>query len=448
LTKTPSKSGKTKKRGPAKKVTPAEPPKPENEAPASVPPGFVALEARTQAAGFGLSSLTTLGAAAKTEAEPFGAPARLTRWRSPSVPDDIETLGATVGQMSFRQNHVLTLNSIPTGTAPTAGTAPIAVAPDLTAVGGALLEGQLSNLPAQVFAAAQFSESGAAPIDIVRDPASSDPSEAEDQREHYAEARRKALDLQALGGNFLGDDLQRRVAGLLEVMSDDMGTLSIVRLWHRANSLRERLADHDQALERQGPSGEPDPAILAYAAAGPLRDFVKSYNIFIIGDAKGRELDRKSLGPGERERGEAAIAAMEPVISALRSMPDVATEAVPEILQEQSDAAKAAPKSLAGDQDVALARDSIWNFIRTAIRFAFRGMKDEVGVVTSTGVREKVYAGVILGALGAPAYWSAVANFIAERADAIKAFALLVYNNPSIPQMIDAIANHLLRGHI
>jgi hypothetical protein len=307
----------------------------------------------------------------------------------------------------------------------------------------------IENLPTQISAAAQFSEGGAGPIDLMRDPASSGPSEAEDQREHYAEARQKALDLQSLGGNFLGDDLQRRVSRLLEVLPDDMAALSIVRLWHRANSLRERLADHDLAVERQGPRGEPDPAILAYAAAGPLRDFVKSYNIFIVGDAKGRELDRKSLGPGERERDEAAIAAMEPVIAALRSAPDVATEAVPEILQELSDAAKSAPKSLAGDQDVALARDSLANLIVAAIRKAYRWSMDETAFM-SREVRAGVYrgAGGIVAAGAVANYWPAAAHFIAERADALKAFATLVYNNPSVSQLIDAIAQHLLRGHI
>jgi hypothetical protein len=307
----------------------------------------------------------------------------------------------------------------------------------------------IESLPTQIAAAAQFSEGGAGPIDLARDPANSDPTEIEDQREHYAEARQKALDLHSLGGNFLGDDLQRRVSRLLEVLPDDMDALSIVKLWHRANSLRERLADHDQAALRQGAHGEPDPAILAYAAAGPLRDFVKSYNIFIVGDGKGRELDRKSLGPGERERDEAAIAAMEPVIAALRSAPDVATEAVPEILQELSDAAKSAPKSLAGDQDVALARDSLANLIVAAIRKAYRWSKDETAFM-SKEMRAGVYrgAGGIVAAGAVAKYWPAAAHFIAERADALKAFATLVYNNPSVPQMIDAIAQHLLRGHI
>jgi hypothetical protein len=306
----------------------------------------------------------------------------------------------------------------------------------------------IESLPAQIFAAVQFSDGGAGPIDAVRDPATSDPNEAEDQREHYSETRQKALDLRSLGGNFLGADLQRSVARLLEVLPEDMDALSIVRLWHRANSLRERLADHDQAVERQGAQTqvEPDPAILAYAAAGPLRDFIKSYNIFIVGDAKGRELDRKSLGPGERERDKAAIAAMEPVIAALRSAPEVATEAVPEILQELSDAAKSAPKGFAGDQDVALARDSDGNFLIAFIRKTYRLIADEAGVATSKGTREKVYATGITCAV--TAYWPAAAHFIAERADALKAFAALVYNNPSVPQMIDAITQHLLRGHI
>ena len=136
---------------------------------------------------------------------------------------------------------------------------------------------------------------------------------------------------------------------------------------------------------------------------------------------------------------------MEPVIAALRSAPDVATEAVPEILQELSDAAKSAPKSSAGDQDVALARDSAANFIVAAIRKAYRGIKEEPAVIWK-GVREGAYREIGKATLGATAtaaavYWPAVAHFIAERRDALKAFAMFVYNNPSIPQMIDAITN-------
>jgi hypothetical protein len=89
------------------------------------------------------------------------------------------------------------------------------------------------------------------------------------------------------------------------------------------------------------------------------------------------------------------------------------------------------------------------NLIVAAIRKAYRWSKDETAFM-SKEMRAGVYrgAGGIVAAGAVAKYWPAAAHFIAERADALKAFATLVYNNPSVPQMIDAIAQHLLRGHI
>jgi hypothetical protein len=89
------------------------------------------------------------------------------------------------------------------------------------------------------------------------------------------------------------------VARAFEAMPEKTAHVSIVRLWHRANALRERLNDHDEAVKQRDAflPNYVDPA-MNQAAVGSLLDFIKSYNVFIIGDRKGRELDRKSLGPG------------------------------------------------------------------------------------------------------------------------------------------------------
>ncbi len=252
------------------------------------------------------------------------------------------------------------------------------------------------------------------------------------------------IDLQALGPNVLGD-IQKPVARACEVMPEDIEHVSIVRLWHRANALRERLEDHDQAVKQQGAMAltEPNPAILAQAAVGPLRDFIKSYNVFIIGDRKGRELDRKSLGPGERERGEAAIAAFEPIIAALPSAPEVATSIVPEILAEQNAAARAASTGLAGDQDVALARDADENFVIALLRKAHR-LATKEGAFAWKQARGGVYGGASMMAVTQIySHWPAIVRFVVEYAETLKSFARFVYNNPSVPQMIDAIVHRL-----
>lgn len=299
----------------------------------------------------------------------------------------------------------------------------------------------LESLPEQILAAVQFSEGGAGPIDLARDPA----SELAEQREHYEAARRKALEFSALTPNVLGD-LREPMVRLLEAMPVDMQALSINRLWSRANTLRKRLAAHDDARERQQKSAlpEPDPALLPPSAAETLRDVVETYNIFIVGDEKGRELDRKRLGPGERERGEQALAAMAPVVAVLPNTPEVATQAVPEILEEKSEAAKSAPHTLAGDQDVAVARASMGNFVLALLRKAGKLVKDEAAFGWK-GVREGAYREIGKVALAAPviggvAYkWPAIVQFVAKNADALKHFARLAFNNPAVEQMIDAI---------
>lgn len=227
-----------------------------------------------------------------------------------------------------------------------------------------------------------------------------------------------------------------------------MAQLSIVRLWHRANALRERLSGHDEAAARQKAVGqlEPDAAMLAQATVGPLRDFVRSYNVFIVGDRKGRELDGKSLGPGERQRSEAANAAFEGIISALPSAPQVATPEVTEVLSELNATAKSARPGLAGDQDIALARDSNANFVLALIRKGYRLICEEAALA-SKGVREGAYRAVGTTLAGGTiiAYWPTITQFIAQHAHALKLFGRLVYDSPSISQMIDTISRHFVR---
>jgi hypothetical protein len=152
------------------------------------------------------------------------------------------------------------------------------------------------EIPEQRRAAAQFTEAGFGPIDVKPDPATSEPALHGEQREHYDEARRKALDLQALGGNFLGDELRVALEDLFSRFPEKLENVnSIEGLWHRANRLRKMLQAHKaaeerfrEAVKRGGRPPDPDPATLNATAAGKLEDFVESYNVFIVGDSKGR----------------------------------------------------------------------------------------------------------------------------------------------------------------
>jgi hypothetical protein len=56
-------------------------------------------------------------------------------------------------------------------------------------------------------------------------------------------------------------------------------------------------------------------------------------------------------------------------------------------------------------------------------------------------IRRRKIAEVANHTLGGP-----ILHYIAQWADAMKHFAMAVCHNPSIPQLIDVIARHLLRG--
>ncbi|MGA9600875.1 MAG: hypothetical protein WBS22_11610, partial [Methylocystis sp.] len=315
-----------------------------------------------------------------------------------------------------------------------------------------------AEFPEQRSAAAQFTEAGLGPIDLKPDPASSEPSLRDEQREHYDEARRKALDLQALGGNYLSDELRVALEDLFLRFPEKLEEVnSIDGLWHRANRLRKILQAHKaaeerfrEAVKRGGRQPDPDPATLDTTAAGKLEDFVESYNVFIVGDSKGRELDRKRLGPGERERDEKALAEVAPAIEDLQKEPQVATIAASEELVELTQTAQSAPQGLAGDQDVALARDSIGNAFVALWRKARRAWSelDEVSKIALGGLiagaakheGEKL-AVAIENFVGGP-----ILHYVVRWAEEMKQFAMALYNNPSVQQLLDAIVRHLTHG--
>lgn len=294
-----------------------------------------------------------------------------------------------------------------------------------------------TELPGQAPAAMQFNAPLDRPIDVAADP----PNEADaaniDQQEHYDEARSKLEALAAVGANMLGD-LAKPVARLSEAMPEQMAEAHIVRLWHRANTLREALEAHDAALKAREAvkNPEPDDAILAQSVVRPLRDFVGSYNVFIVGDAKGRELDRLRLGPDERKSGADAIQTIAPVMAAMPNAPEVVTPAASQSVIEQISAAQNAPATPAGDRDVALAKDTSANWLIAITRKARKIIASETGFAWK-GTREGAYrAGGAAG--GAYVGWQTL-KFIADHAPQLKSFADQTLANPAIQQIIDAV---------
>jgi hypothetical protein len=302
-----------------------------------------------------------------------------------------------------------------------------------------------ASIPDQVSAATQFT-SGDGPIDVIPDPPKSDPERNDEQREHYEEMRAHALDLSGVGANLLGGFVNS-AARLVEVLPEDYEKISVVRLWHRANGLREILAAHDVAQERWNSANdrEPDPAELPLAVVAPLRAFVASFNIFIIGDAKGLDLERKSLGPGERERDEAALKAIQPMVADLPSAPEVATTAARQMLDEQLEAGKNAPEGALGDKDVALARDTSGNFVVAMLRKVYGAAKAKIltvggGVLVAGGLLCKG-AVTEVGKKIIDDNWPQIVEFVHRHLAELTAFIHNAFNAPGLTQMIEFIRN-------
>jgi hypothetical protein len=288
----------------------------------------------------------------------------------------------------------------PVGSAPVAGTAPtVAGTPPipehyrLEAETGAFgLKGFDAELVLeQIPAAAQFTDAGEGPIDLVPDPPSSKPVDEAEQRIHYAEARDKLVVLQTLGSNVLGG-LEKSVGKTLAAMPEDLASACVVSLWHGGNGLRVRLSAHDEALMRQRAASlsEPDPALLEPAAVGPLRDFVSSFNLFIAGDLKGRELERKQLNPEERALREKSVHTFQLMLDALGSESAIITPDAYGVLTEIYAAAEDAPSNTLGTLDVALAFDSFANFLAALRRKIAEALKTESAIAWKT-IREGAY---------------------------------------------------------
>jgi hypothetical protein len=117
--------------------------------------------------------------------------------------------------------------------------------------------------------------------------------------------------------------LLRRVQVL--ALKDRIEDISITVLWSRGNTLRSRLKAHDHSMS----NAEPDPGRLQPLVAETLRDVVHTWNIFIVGDPNGRELDEIRLGPQEIEAAKGVVVAGAPVVKALQQSDNVARHRAP-----------------------------------------------------------------------------------------------------------------------
>jgi Protein of unknown function (DUF1488) len=306
-----------------------------------------------------------------------------------------------------------------TGSPPSAGTASIAI----------------NNIPPQERASTQFQLDADGRIDLVRDPPLGDAM----QRLLFGEMRLKAADLAGLGHNQLAE-LKSPIDRFLAALPNELEQVSITRLWSRGNTLRRRLQAHRLAVASDEPS---DPARLAPAVAEMLSDLVDTFNVFIVGDPTGRELDQVRLGPQERHVARVIVDAALPIVEAARMSEGLATPLALEALTEEIEAARDAPAGIEGDQAVDLSRKTSSNFVVTLLRSAYARVRAEPEFAWRE-YRAGIYRGLGTITAAGIASWPIIA-FIGNNAEALKVFVAHAFNNPTLIQIIDLISNSAVR---
>jgi hypothetical protein len=308
------------------------------------------------------------------------------------------------------------------GSAPAAGTAPSFAVPS------AILP-DINSVPLQEQASSQFRLNVEWRIDLVPDPPHLDAI----QHELFEEIRHKVLALAGVGHNQLAE-LSEPIDRFREALPEKIENVSISRLWSRGNTLRH-LGAHEFAVA----SGEPfDPARLPPAVAEGLRDLVETFNVFIFGDPRGRELDQVRLGPQDRRAAQALVDAARPIIEAVQASEGLATTAAVETLTEQIEATRDVAAGIDGDQAIDLSRKTSSNFVVTLLRSAYARLRAEPGFAWKE-YRAGAYRGFGAMTVAGLTGWQIIA-FIQNNAEALKAFVEHAFNNPALIQIIEVVS--------
>ena len=293
----------------------------------------------------------------------------------------------------------------------------------------------IESIPEQDRTGTRFGMDAQGRIDVLRSPPATD----ELQRLHYDEMRHKAQTLAGLG-QMLGDTAPA-INRIIEALPEKIEDASVDRLWSRANTLRRR---HDAHVRTVDNNLGPDPARLHPLVAASLGDFIDSFNVFVIGDPRGLELDRIRLGPQDREAARKIVTLAAPIASAVTEPQSPTTPAAEETLTEQVGAAIDAPDDINGDQAAELARKTAGNFVSELLRRAYAPIH-KLGAAEARFAPKEIRAG-FYRATGAAAfggvaveYWPEISSFVVRNADALKAFVATAYQNPKLVEIIDLI---------
>ncbi len=285
-------------------------------------------------------------------------------------------------------------------------------------------------IPEQTNTASRFALDVEGRLDLLPDA----PLPGETQRGIYQDVRFKALTLSELGHNQLAT-MSEPIVRFLTAAPERMEDVSITRLWSRGNTLRSRLKAHDTAAMSADPT---DPAILSTSVAELLRDLVDTYNVFIVGDLTGRELDQARLGPQERNDANAIVNLAVTIAEAVQVSEELATAAAIDALTEQVEAARTAPPGIDGDQAIDLSRKTASNFVIELLRSAYARVSAEPGFAWKeyrAGVYRNLGAVTVAGLVGWP-----VISFVVNNAQALRMFVEQTFHNSTLLQIIDVIS--------
>ncbi len=183
--------------------------------------------------------------------------------------------------------------------------------------------------------------------------------------------------------------------------------------------MRSRLDAHNLATGK----AEPDLALLPPLVAGALLDLVETFNVFIVGDPKGRELDARRPGPAELDAIKRVLTLAAPIVEAVRHE-NIATPAAIKAIVENDLAAKEASAGIHGDQQKDFSRIGIANFVAELLKEA------RAGFIRKGGANAFDLASTM------------VISFVIKYEGELKDFVLAAWHNPTVVEIINAIVRN------
>ncbi len=297
----------------------------------------------------------------------------------------------------------------------------------------------VESIPEQERTGTRFVMDTQGRIDVLQIPPVADDL----QRFHYDEMRHKAEALAGLG-QMLGD-IAHSITRLVEALPEHIEDASVDKLWSRGNTLRRR---HDAHVRTVDNNLGPDPARLHPLVSAHLGDFIDSFNVYVIGDPRGLELDRIRLGPQDREAARKIAALAAPIAWAASESESPVTPTARETLTEQVDAAIDAQDDINGDQAAELARKTTGNFVSELLRRAYAPIRQLGAIATNEAkfAQKEIRAGLYrstgaaaFAGLAGYIYWQPISSFVVRHADALRAFVTEAYQNPKLVEIIDWI---------